>query len=286
MTPDHPPAPSLSLAPPNVSLPNFDPVAHIYRFAEYLALGPLLQRTRTHFLPQLPPRSHALLLGDGDGRFLAQLLATQPNLHALAIDTSAAMLHLLRRRCQPHAHRLQTLQTSALDLFQPSGEMRETRCEMRMQTHDDHRAHESIGFAAEYESSPRISSPASRILPLSPRISPLASRISSPDLITTHFFLDCLTQPQLDTLALQLAAHTARGTLWLLSDFAIPAAPFLRPLAALYIRALYLAFRILTGLRVTHLPNPQTALAAAGFDRIARHDLLGGLLYTEIWQRR
>ena len=265
MTPDHPPAPSLSLAPPNVSVPDFDPVARIYQFAEYLALGPLLQRTRTHFLPQLPPRSHALLLGDGDGRFLAQLLATQPNLHALAIDTSAAMLHLLRRRCQPHAHRLQTLQTSALDLFHPSGEMRETRCEMRMQTHDDHRAHESIGFAAEYESSPRL---------------------SSPDLITTHFFLDCLTQPQLDTLALQLAAHTAPGTLWLLSDFAIPPSPFLRPLAALYIRALYLAFRILTGLRVTHLPNPQTALAAAGFDRIARHDLLCGLLYTEIWQRR
>jgi ubiquinone/menaquinone biosynthesis C-methylase UbiE len=208
--------------------PDFDPVARIYRFAEYLTLGPILQRTRTHFLPQLPPRTHALLLGDGDGRFLAQLLSIQPNLRALAVDTSATMLHLLRHRCQPHANRLQTLQASALTVAVPPGI----------------------------------------------------------DLITTHFFLDCLTQPELDTLAHQVAAHTSPGTLWLLSDFAIPPTPLLRPLAALYIRSLYLAFRILTGLRVTHLPNPQSALQDAGFDRIARHDLLCGLLYTEIWQRR
>ncbi len=223
MTPEQPSAP-----PPNFDPPNFDPVARIYRFAEYLTLGPLLQRTRTHFLPLLPPRHRALLLGDGDGRFLAQLLSIQPNLRALAVDTSATMLHLLRHRCQPHANRLQTLQASALSV-----------------------------------------TPAPDI-----------------DLIITHFFLDCLTQPELDTLAQNLAAYTSPGTLWLLSDFAIPPTPLLRPLAALYIRALYLAFRTLTGLRVTHLPDPRSALATAGFDRIARHDLLYGLLYTEIWQHR
>ncbi len=219
--------PLYSFSPNPPQPPNFDPVARLYRYAEYLTLGPLLQRTRTHFLPQLPPRHHALILGDGDGRFLAQLLARQPNLRAVAVDTSASMLHLLRQRCRPYANRLHTLQTSALT-FTPT---------------------------------------------------------DSPDLITTHFFLDCLTQPQLDALAHTLAAHTAPGALWLLSDFAIPHAPLLRPLAALYIRALYLAFRILTGLRVTHLPNPQSALQAAGFRRTARHERLCGIIYTEIWQR-
>ena len=208
--------------------PNFDPVARIYRYAEYLALGPLLQRTRTHFLPQLTPRHRALVLGDGDGRFLSQLLTQQPHLQALAVDTSANMLHLLRQRCQPHVNRLETLQASALTITPP----RDT------------------------------------------------------DLITTHFFLDCLTQPELNTLTQTIAAQTAPGTLWLLSDFGPPHPRLLRPFAALYIRALYLAFRILTGLRVTHLPNPQSALTAAGFDRIARHDLLHGLLYTEIWKHR
>ena len=206
--------------------PNFDPVARIYAFAEYLSLGPLLQRTRTHFLPDLPPRHQALLLGDGDGRFLARLLSQQPNLRTVAIDTSAAMLSLLRHRCRPYADRLQTLQTSALSI-----------------------------------------TPA-----------------PDTDLIVTHFILDCLTQPELTTLTHRIAANTAPGTLWLLSDFAIPQRPILRPLAALYIRLLYLAFRVLTGLRVTHLPDPQSALTSAGFTRIARHELLYGVLYTEIWQ--
>jgi hypothetical protein len=225
--------------PSHVIPPNFDRVARIYRFAEYLSLGPLLQRTRTHFLHDLPPCHQALLLGDGDGRFLARHLARRHHLSALAVDTSATMLQLLRHRCQPHIQRVRTLQASALDLFSPT---------------------ESNSTTFRY------------------------SEVSTPDLIVTHFFLDCLTQPELTTLTHQIAANTAPGTLWLLSDFAIPQRSILRPLAALYIRFLYLAFRVLTGLRVTHLPDPQTALASAGFTRLARHELLCGLLYTEIWQ--
>ena len=97
---------------------NFDRVARLYRWAEYLALGPLLERTREHFLPQLAGRRQALVLGDGDGRFLARLLRQQPGLHALAVDTSAVMLRLLRQRCLDSApaavSRLRTLRASAL----------------------------------------------------------------------------------------------------------------------------------------------------------------------------
>jgi ubiquinone/menaquinone biosynthesis C-methylase UbiE len=208
--------------------PNFDPVARIYRTAEYLTLGPLLNRTRTHLLPQLLNSRRALVLGDGDGRFLAQLLHQNPALHAVAVDTSATMLHLLQRRCHFAATRLETAHTSALTI-----------------------------------------TPA-----------------KDTDLIVTHFFLDCLTQPQLDALAHGFAQHTAPGTLWLLSDFAIPQHPALKPLATAYIRALYLAFRLLTGLRTTTLPDPHSALTAAGFQRLHRHTLLRGLLYTELWQHQ
>jgi SAM-dependent methyltransferase len=214
------------MTPQQPAEPNFDRVARIYRFAEYLSLGPLLQRTRTHFLHDLPPRHQALVLGDGDGRFLARLLAHRPHLSALAVDTSATMLQLLRHRCQPYIQRVRTLQASALTVTPPP----------------------------------------------------------DTDLIVTHFFLDCLTQPELQTLTQNIAANTTPGTLWLLSDFAIPQRTLLRPLATLYIRFLYFAFRILTGLRVTHLPDPQSALTSAGFTRVARHELLCGLLYTEIWQ--
>lgn len=212
----------------NPRTPNFDPVARIYRWAEYLALGPLLERTREHFLPHLADCRQALILGDGDGRFLACLLHQNPALQALAVDTSAAMLHRLRRRCQFAAARLETLQASALQVEAP---------------------------------------PAT-------------------DLIATHFFLDCLTQPEVDHLTRHLAAQVATGTLWLLSDFTLTPKRFLRPFAALYIRGLYLAFALLTGLRVSRLPDPQAALATAGFALIARHQRLFGLLYTELWQRQ
>jgi ubiquinone/menaquinone biosynthesis C-methylase UbiE len=210
--------------------PNFDRVARIYRWSEYLTLGPLLQRTRTHFLPQLTQARNTLVLGDGDGRFLAQLLAHNPNLNAVAVDTSATMLQLLRERylrASPNA-RLQTIQASALDAVIPP----------------------------------------------------------DTDLIVTHFFLDCLTQAEVDALTKNIAAHTRPGTLWLLSDFAIPTNPVTRPFAKLYIRTLYLAFRILANLRVQSLPNPQAALEKAGFRRIAHHNKLCDLIYTEIWQRQ
>jgi SAM-dependent methyltransferase len=207
---------------------NFDRVARIYRWGEYLSLGTLLESTRDHYLPELRNCRHALALGDGDGRFLARLLHQNPTLDAIAVDTSAKMLQQLRTRCAFAEDRLQTQQASAL------------------------------------------------ALPPAP----------DTDLIITHFFLDCLTQAEVDTLALLFAERVANGTFWLVSDFAVPNHPILRPLAALYVRALYFAFGILTGLKVSRLPDPQTSLVNAGFTRIARHERLSGLLYTELWRRK
>lgn len=104
------------------------------------------------------------------------------------------------------------------------------------------------------------------------------------DLITAHFFFDCLSQPDLNTLIQNLTHQTSPQTLWLISDFRIPNGP-LRPFARLYIRALYLAFRLLTNLRTTQLPNHASPLTAAGLTRIAQHQSLHGLLTTELWQR-
>jgi SAM-dependent methyltransferase len=211
-------------------LPNFDPIARPYRWLEYLTLGPLLQRARTHFLPLLrensQDRRQALILGDGDGRFTSALLTQNPTLHAEAVDLSPAMLTLLRRNAAAARHRLQTHQADART-FTPT---------------------------------------------------------NHPDLIASHFFLDCLTQPEVDALIARLAPLLKPHGLWLISDFRIPSGAFHWP-ARLYIRALYLAFRILTGLRVTRLPDHATPLARAGLRRIAQHHSLFGLLTSELWQR-
>jgi trans-aconitate methyltransferase len=215
----------------NPAQPNFDRIAAIYRWAEYISLGPLLQRTRTGLLDQLNNPRHALVLGDGDGRFLEQLLLRYPQCTAVAADISTAMLDKLRRRCLhsvPNAAtRLTTLQRSALEIDPP---------------------------------------PAN-------------------DLIVTHFLLDCFSQSDVDALITRIASQLAPGTLWLVSDFALPDNRLLRPFARLYIASLYAAFRLLTGLRVRQLPDTQSALQRNGMRRITCVTLLGGLLYTELWQR-
>jgi cyclopropane fatty-acyl-phospholipid synthase-like methyltransferase len=58
----------------------------------------MLERVRFYRIPQLASARHALVLGDGDGRFLARLLAANLELHADVIDQSPAMLRLLQSR--------------------------------------------------------------------------------------------------------------------------------------------------------------------------------------------
>jgi SAM-dependent methyltransferase len=210
------------------SAPNFDRVARIYRSAEYLALGRQLERMRKHYLPHLMDSRHALLFGDGDGRFLAKLLEKNARVSAVAVDISKDMLDILRRRSDFAARRLQIVQASALTVDIPS----------------------------------------------------------DIDLVVTHFFLDCLSQTEVDELTKRVGDALTPSALWVISDFAVPQKRLLRLPARLYIRGLYLAFRVLTGLRVTRLPDSQGSLTRAGFKRIERHEALFGLLYTELWQRQ
>jgi hypothetical protein len=88
--------------------PNFDPLAKPYRWLEYLTFGSFLQRTRTHFLNELTPCRQALVLGDGDGRFTAQLLRINSQVQIHAVDASAKMLAALQKSAGPNANRVIT----------------------------------------------------------------------------------------------------------------------------------------------------------------------------------
>ena len=54
------------------------------------------------------------MLGDGDGRFLAQLLDCNRRVTAVAVDSSGCMLRLLEDRCIRHLDRLAVRQNDAL----------------------------------------------------------------------------------------------------------------------------------------------------------------------------
>ncbi len=105
---------------------------------------------------------------------------------------------------------------------------------------------------------------------------------AAPDLIVTHFFLDCLTQAELACLVTRLRSCISPGCLWLVSEFRIPDGAMRLPVK-MFIRSLYFAFRILTGLRITRLPDHASALRACGFTLAEEQRFLAGVLTTQIW---
>jgi ubiquinone/menaquinone biosynthesis C-methylase UbiE len=88
--------------------PNFNRLAGLYRWMEWLTFGPLLQKCRVCFLAAAAGSRRALILGDGDGRFTARLLAANPLIEIDAIDASPAMLRALARRAGPDSARVHT----------------------------------------------------------------------------------------------------------------------------------------------------------------------------------
>jgi len=76
----------------------FDFLAPHYSWMETLLAGKKLHLCRTTFLAELPPRQHALLAGEGHGRFLTELLKSQPTLKITCVDSSSGMLQVTRSR--------------------------------------------------------------------------------------------------------------------------------------------------------------------------------------------
>lgn len=215
------------LTPP----PNFNRLAHLYRWMEIFTFGPWLQRCRCAWLGRFAQSRRALVLGDGDGRFTAQLLRANPIVCVDAVDASESMLEALLQRAHPHSERV-TAHRADIRRFTPS--------------HGD--------------------------------------RGPAYDLIVTHFFLDCLTEDEVQSLAVRVRHAAADGALWAVSEFAVPANRFGRFIARPIVGALYLAFGWLTGLRVRRLPHYAQALSRAGFALSARRSSLAGLLVAELWQ--
>lgn len=92
----------------DLSAPNFDPLARVYRWMEAFSFGPWLWWCRCTWLGALRGRQQVLILGDGDGRFTARLLRDTPHLQVHALDISPGMLGVLRRRVGLNAGSLRT----------------------------------------------------------------------------------------------------------------------------------------------------------------------------------
>lgn len=104
------------------------------------------------------------------------------------------------------------------------------------------------------------------------------------DLITSHFFLDCLDGAELSRIVDEVSARSPPSAQWLLSEFQIPVGWRGLPARAV-VGALYLIFGALTGMRVRKLPDHTGPLLRSGWTRTRAAHSVGGLLTTELWER-
>ncbi|MGI8773113.1 MAG: class I SAM-dependent methyltransferase [Acidobacteriaceae bacterium] len=237
-------------ASPLTGLVNFDRLARPYRWLEYLSFGRALERCRFALLPELASAGKrtapSRVLLYGDGDGrFLQRLLTV--YPALEVDAVDSSAAMLR--------------TAAARLSP------DARARVRFH-HDD-------------------------ALRFTPPPAAGTGGDAGYDLVITHFFLDCFNDNELHRLLDRLldrpldrvGPHLAPDARWLVSEFAIPNRPLPALAARALIRLLYIAFRILTGLRANHLPDYAAVLAQHGFILSRRKTLLGGLLQSELWLR-
>jgi ubiquinone/menaquinone biosynthesis C-methylase UbiE len=79
---------------------SFDAVAPWYRALELIAFGNALQKCRVACLEEIRSPSRVLVAGEGNGRFLCELLRRDRGVQVDCIDASERMLQLARRRVQ------------------------------------------------------------------------------------------------------------------------------------------------------------------------------------------
>ena len=211
----------------NRRAPNFNRLAKLYFWMELSTFGLFLARCRHAFLSELKSVRRAVVLGDGDGRFTAELLRVNSQVRIDAVDASPAMLDALLHRAGQNAGRVS--------------------------------AH--CADAREWQSA------------------------NPPyDLVVSHFFVDCLTTEEVRALAVKVRSAVSPSAMWIVSDFAVPRNLFGRWVAHPLISLLYLAFGILTGLKIRSLPDNHGALRNAGFTLTQRQTWLRGLLVSEMWR--
>ena len=79
---------------------SFDRVAPHYRWLETVAFGKQLQQARVAFVGEIGRPHRVLIVGEGNGRFLAELLRVHPCLQVDCIEASTRMIALAHRELE------------------------------------------------------------------------------------------------------------------------------------------------------------------------------------------
>jgi ubiquinone/menaquinone biosynthesis C-methylase UbiE len=209
---------------------NADRIAPYYQALEYLRFGRTLERVRSAMLGHLTDRKKALVLGDGDARFLNSFISHVPGAKVDTLDLSERMLQLAQRRLRMYRH--------------PAADVRFHHADIRTAPLPD------TGY----------------------------------DLIATHFFLDVFTEAELRSWIARVTRASAKGALWVISEFDLPVGGWRRTYAAAWLAIMYKAFRLTTGLATQRLPDWRPILQENGFRPLHALRFRNGFLVSELWE--
>ena len=245
---------------------SFDRIASSYRFLESIAFCNVLQRARTAFIPQTVDSRLALVVGEGDGRFLAELLRTNPRIQVDCVDASKKMLRLARARAAVIPSKARDLASIHKQFARSRGPSRTgIACAPRVDPY------------LQFGEASRVQFHRADILDwIPPR---------SYDLVVTHFFLDCFDREQLSGLIAKLAYATVPRSRWMVADFAIPPNGFRRVYAKIWLRTMYSFFHTIADLKARELVDPSLFIQETGFQ--LRREIVTrlGLVKTQLWER-
>lgn len=79
---------------------SFDRLARHYRWMEAVLAGGILQHCRTAFIDQVEEPGSALLLGEGNGRYLSPFLQLNRSTRVVCVEQSARMISCAKRALQ------------------------------------------------------------------------------------------------------------------------------------------------------------------------------------------
>lgn len=104
------------------------------------------------------------------------------------------------------------------------------------------------------------------------------------DLVVTNFFLDSLSQTDAASVIARAAAELQPGGAWIVGEFRIPAHGWRRAHGWVWVRTMYLFFRMATGLRVARVPDYAPMLRVAGLTLVIERTSRFGLIVSQLWR--
>ncbi len=210
---------------------SFDTLAPWYRAMELVLAGNLLQSCRRAFLREAAQCRSALLLGEGPGRYLVELIRANPEMEVTCIDTSPRMLEIARAQVARARLPVDRLQLHCTDI---------RSCKVP---------------------------------------------VGAPELIATHFFLDCFPSAELSEVIARVASLAPTAATWVISDFRVPERGWQRVRSRLILKVAYWFFAWTTRLPAKSLSSPEEELQRHGF-RLEKRQLFNhGLLHADWWRR-